>query len=118
MRERHDTDHQRAAVRVAEIRDDAPQLLEEVAFLLLDAEQLRHLADDDRQRESDDEALEHRLGDEVGEEAETQQPGGQREHAGHDRERRVKAAKLSPVAMPARDVAESAAVADIGPVTR
>ena len=30
----------------------------------------------------------------------------------------VKAAKLSPVAMPARDVAESAAVADMGPVTR
>jgi hypothetical protein len=30
----------------------------------------------------------------------------------------AKAAMLSPVAMPAREVAESAAVADMGPVTR
>ena len=69
-------------------RDHAPQLLEEVALDLLDAEQLRHLADDDRQREADDEALEHRLGDEVGEEAEAQQAGRERDDAGDDRQHR------------------------------
>ena len=36
---------------------------------LLDAEELRDLADHDRERQPDDEALEHRLRDEVGEEA-------------------------------------------------
>ena len=40
--------------------------------------QLGQLPDDDRQREADDEALEHRLGDEVGEEAEPQQAGDER----------------------------------------
>ena len=50
----------------------SPQLLEEVALALGHAEQLRHLADDDRQREADDEALQHRLGDEAREEAEPQ----------------------------------------------
>ena len=77
---------QRSALGVAEVGDDAPQLLEEVAVLLLDAEELRHLADDDRQGETDDEALEHRLGDEAGEEAEPEQAGDEREDAGHQGE--------------------------------
>ena len=66
--------------------DHSPELLEEVALLLLDAEQLGHLADDDGQGEADDEALEHRLGDEVGEEPEAQQSGAEGEHAGHQGE--------------------------------
>jgi hypothetical protein len=36
---------------------------------LVDAEQRRHLTDDDRQGEPDDEALQHRLRDERGQEA-------------------------------------------------
>ena len=77
---------ERPAVGVAEVGDDSPQLLEEVALLLLDAEQLGHLADDDRQGEADDEPLEHRLGDEVGEEPEAQQSGAERQHPGHQGE--------------------------------
>ena len=67
-------DGQRGGRRVSpRLAEQAPDLLEEVALALLDAEQLRELADDDGQREADDEALEHRLGDEAGEEAEPQQ---------------------------------------------
>ena len=63
--------------------------------LLLDAEQLRDLADDDRQRQADDEALQHRLGDEAGEEPEPEQPGHEGEDPGDEREHAVKAAKSS-----------------------
>ena len=61
------------ALGVAELLNKVPELLEEVAAALLDTEQLGELADDDREREPDDEALEHRLRDEVGDEAEPQQ---------------------------------------------
>jgi len=40
---------------LAEVGDDVPGLLEEVAFALGDAEHLGELADDDCQREADDE---------------------------------------------------------------
>ena len=66
--------------------EHAPDLLEEVAVLLLDPEQLRHLARDDRQRDPDDEALEHGLGDQRGQEPEPHQTGDQRRQAGRDRE--------------------------------
>ena len=74
------------ALGVAEVGDDSPQLLEEVALLLLDAEQLGNLADDDRQGEADDEPLEHWLGDEVGEKSEAQQSGSEGEQPGHQGE--------------------------------
>ena len=115
-----DADEQRPAVGVAEVGDDAPELLEEVALLLLDAEQLRYLADDDRQGETDDEALEHRFGDEVGEESEAQQSSSDGEHAGHEGEHAGEGEHLvgSPVVRSATAAADSAAVADIGPTTR
>ena len=77
--ERGDADEQRQPARVAELAEQVPELLEEVALALLDAEQLGQLPDDDRQRQADDEALQHRLGDEVRQEAEPQQPGDERE---------------------------------------
>jgi hypothetical protein len=52
------------------VGEQVPDLGEEVALTLVHAEQTRKLAGDDRQREADDEALEHRLGDERGQEAE------------------------------------------------
>jgi hypothetical protein len=69
-RQRHGADDECAAMRVAEVGDDVPELLEEVVAAFLDAEQLGNLSDDDRQCETDDEALEDRLGDEVGDEPE------------------------------------------------
>ena len=52
-------------------RRKSPGLLEEVALHLLEAEDLGQLPDDDGQRQPDDEALHHRFGDEVGDEAES-----------------------------------------------
>ena len=52
-----------------------------------DPEQLRQLADDDRQRQADDEALQHGLADEVGQEAEPQQAREQGGDAGGERQR-------------------------------
>ena len=86
------------------------------------AEQLRDLADHDRQRQADDEALQHRLGDEAGEEAEAEQPGDERERrpsmnasAAGEGERSPSG---PPVARSATAAADSAAVAAIGPMTR
>jgi hypothetical protein len=49
---------------------------------------LGSLADDDRQREPDDEALEHRLRDEPREEAEPQHAGEERRRSDAQRQRR------------------------------
>ena len=54
-------DEQRQASRLIDVLDELPELLEEVAGALLDAEQLRELAHDDRQGQSDDEPLQDRL---------------------------------------------------------
>ena len=65
------------------------------------AEQLRQLPDDDREGEPDDEPLEHRLGDERGEEAEPQQPGEDADDPGddgQDRGRRRRTRSLPPSA--------------------
>src|SRR5580704_12755513 len=86
-RERERADEQRRALRIAEMDDDVPQLLEEVARALLDAEQLGDLTDDDRQRQPDDEALDDGLGDEAREEPQTQEAGQERGEAGRDRQR-------------------------------
>ena len=72
-RQRARADEQRQALRVAEMGDEVPGLLEEVARPRADPEQLRQLADDDREREADDQALEHGRADELGQEAEAQQ---------------------------------------------
>ena len=74
-REREEADEQRQTARVAQFREQAPELLEEVARGFRDPEQLGQLPDDDRQGQPDNEPLQHGLGDEVREEAETEQPG-------------------------------------------
>lgn len=51
-----------------------PDLREEVPGPVTYAKQLWQLTDHDGQRQADDEALEYRLADEVGQEAEAQQP--------------------------------------------
>jgi hypothetical protein len=80
-------DQQGEAARVAEVAEQVPELLEEVALGLLDTEELRHLADDDRQRQPDDEPLEDRLGDEAREEAEPEDSCKEGEDSGHEGER-------------------------------
>ena len=98
-----------------------PELLEEVAVALLDPEELRQLADDDRQREADDEALEHRLGDEVARKPSRSSPAISADQpvtiasAGGERDELARAPAWRSRATAA---AESAAVADIGPTTR
>ena len=76
--QRQESDHQRRDAGRPEAAEEPDDLLEEVALDLVDAEQLRQLAHDDRQRETDDEALQHRLRDEAREEAETEQAGDDR----------------------------------------
>ena len=108
-------------LRVAEVGEHAPELLEEVALGLLDAEQLRAPGPMMIVRaEADDEALEHGLGDEVGQEAEPQQPGGEGETPGGDGQRGRERDGRRPcrsVARSATAAADRAAVADIGPTT-
>src|SRR5215469_2797300 len=67
-----------------------PELLVGVPVPVLDAEQLRKLLDDDDECDSKNEALEHRLGDEIGDETELQETGDQEEKAEHNRDRRSK----------------------------
>jgi hypothetical protein len=85
-RQRAEPDGERAPLGVVELGEHVPRLLEEVALLLLDPEQLRELADDDRQGEPDDESLEDRFGDEVGDEAHAQHARGDGKQPDHQRE--------------------------------
>jgi hypothetical protein len=85
--QREGADEQRQPARLVEVREQVSRLLEEVPLALLDAEDLRQLADDDREREPDDEALQHRLRDEAGEEAEAEEPGDESQDPGDDPER-------------------------------
>jgi hypothetical protein len=66
--QRGQADGQGGQAGLAEVGEQAPDPLEEVPAAPLDAEQVRELAGDDGQGEPDDEALEHRLGDEAGQE--------------------------------------------------
>src|SRR5262249_2383436 len=83
-RERQRADEQRQPLGVAEVGDDVPQLLKEVARALPDPQQLRDLADDDRQGEADDEAFGTGLGDEAGEEPEPEYARDERRQPGRD----------------------------------
>ena len=91
-------DQKREAVGLVDIDQEVPDPLEEVAAAGLDSEQLRYLADDDRQRQADDETLEHGLGDEVREEPEPQEAGDQRGEPDADRERSRRRDELVSVA--------------------
>ena len=70
-----------------EAADEPEELLEEVAFHLVDAEQLGQLTHDDRQREADDETLQHRLRDEAREESESEHAGQDGEDPDHEGQR-------------------------------
>src|SRR4029450_8568343 len=77
-------DGQGQPLGVAEVAQQPPELLEEVTARALDPEQLGQLTGDDGQGKPDDEALEHGLGDEAGQEPEAQQPGQQGRDPGGD----------------------------------
>ena len=72
-RQRQRSHEQCERLRVAQVGDQVPGLLEEVARSPVQPEQLGQLTDEDREREADDEALEHRLADEVGQEPQAQE---------------------------------------------
>ena len=74
-REARQTDREGQPVGVAEVGDEVAELAKEVALAFGDTEQLGQLADDDGQRQADDEALQHRLGDERREEPQPSQAG-------------------------------------------
>jgi hypothetical protein len=82
--ERGQADGNGGRAGLAEPAEQVPQLLEEVPAAPLDPEQGRQLPGDDGQGEPDDEALEHRLGDEAGQEAKAQQAGAHGEQPGGD----------------------------------
>jgi hypothetical protein len=80
--QRQDAHEQRQPAGLSEARQQLPQLLEEVAVAFGEAEEFRQLPDDDRERETDDEALQHRGGGEVGEDTEPEEAGDDR-HVSH-----------------------------------
>jgi hypothetical protein len=92
--QRGEADEERGPARRAELAEHVPELLEEVPLLLPDTEQLRDLADDDRQGEPDDESLEHGLGDEAREESEPGDPRRERQDVDGDGERRGQRGEL------------------------
>jgi hypothetical protein len=118
--ERGEADEQGQAAGSAELRQEFPELLEEIALALLHTEKLGQLPDDDGQREPDDEPLQDRLGDEAREEAEAKQARDDREDPGHQPERHGQRDELVRpcVARSPTAAADNAAVAAIGPVTR
>jgi hypothetical protein len=77
-RETQDAGDERRSVCVAQVPQQRSDLFEEVALTLRHPEQPRQLSRNDREGESDDETLEHRLGDERRQEAEPGQPGDAR----------------------------------------
>src|SRR4029079_12387650 len=94
-RQRDQPDRQGPPVGLAEVPDQIPDLLEEVAATALDAEQLGQLARDDRERQADDEALEDGLRDEIGDEPQPQEARDHGDDAGSDRERRRQGDELA-----------------------
>ena len=66
------------------MRQRMPELFVGLTAAVLDAEQLRQLLDDDVECDSEHEAFEHRLRDEIGNKAKLPEPGDQEEKAEHD----------------------------------
>src|ERR1700722_13679468 len=69
-RKRANSHQERQCTRFVQFAEQVPQLLKEVSRAGGDAKQLWQLPDDDRERETDDKALEHRLGNEIRQEPE------------------------------------------------
>ena len=68
--------HQRCDRGVRQLLDDREEVTKKAALVDVDAKQLRDLVDHDHQADARLEAGEHRLGDEVGDEAEPQRGRG------------------------------------------
>ena len=73
-------------IGLGKMRRHAQELLERGLALGLDAQHLGQLGADDDQRQAVHEADDHRLGQEVGDEAQPQQAAQQAEHADHEAE--------------------------------
>ena len=87
-RHANDADGDGEQVRLVEAADELHHLPEELVALELDAEHLAQLAADDDQRRAEDVADQHRLGQEIGDEAQPCDTGEQRYHADKEREQR------------------------------
>jgi hypothetical protein len=85
--ERPKPDQEREAIGLIDVAEKVPGPLEEVAVAGFDSEQPRDLADHDRQRQADDEPLEHGFGDEARQKPEAQDAGDQRGEPDADGER-------------------------------
>ena len=73
--------------QLPDVGDGVHEHRERVARRLLDADDLRQLADRDVQAEPDDEALKHRPREEAGDEAHPGETAGDVDHAYHERQR-------------------------------
>ena len=94
-----DRDEQRQQRRVRHVRDDRQQILEKRVLRKMDAEQLRDLIDDDHDRDAGLEADQHRLGDEVRDEAQPEHRGrDEQDRADEQRQRRGGRSELARVA--------------------
>jgi hypothetical protein len=120
QRQRHQPDQQGQPVGLVELTEQVPELLEELAMAFGDPEQLGQLPDHDHEGQADDEALEHRLGDEVATKPSRTSSAMSPMMPVVTAIVTVKAANrpLPWVASSATAAADRAAVADIGPTTR
>ena len=72
-------DGESCPVGLRQLPDDAGQFLDGVALGLVHAKQLVELAHGDEDGQAHDEAVHHRLGKELGDEAQPRQPGDQKD---------------------------------------
>jgi hypothetical protein len=109
----------RPAVDVAEPGEQVPQLGEEVALALGDAQQRRHLADDDRQSQAEHEPGLHRRRDEPRHEPHVQHAQHHQDDPDEDGQggRQLVEAGRVAQATGATSAAEMAAVAEVGLTT-
>ena len=90
-------------------------MLEEVPLAGGQPEQLGKLADGDDQRQAEDEARDHRLGEEVRDEPEPDDPGQEQDHADDEREGRgeCRVSAGSPAAMMTTTAADITAMVEL-----
>ena len=81
-------DREGPRVGVGQVVDQDLDLLDRAVTAAGHAEELRQLADDDRDRQAEDEPGDDGLGEEVGDEAEANDPGRQEDRPDHQREAR------------------------------
>ena len=92
-------DRERRQGGFGEVMNEAERVGEERMFLDVQPKQFRRLVEQDDEADSGLEARQHRRGDEVGDEAEPQQPGQKQQGADKNRERRRRRHELRRVAV-------------------